>query len=306
MENNIIYDALSITTQMHSVTDIIDLLGLQELIQWQDCPGAKGYQARLYYDGISIHYDSKRTSFIWLELSGQGCRVFETFGNGDYEKLFSLVYNCSDDMHITRLDVAFNDHTGALDLKQIRNDVLDGNFCSTFDFWEVVESSKGLSVYHGSPQSKLRFRIYDKARERGFTDGRHWIRFEMQLRDERALRFITLDGSLQSKFQSVLAKYLRYTIPNEMDSNKWRWETAEYWDNFIQGAIPQSLYEKPGVEYNLAKLDDFVYRQAGNAILTALEIYGVECFDEYLKEQRNLCNLPPKYKMLIEQEKKRG
>ncbi|MBQ1233185.1 MAG: replication initiation factor domain-containing protein, partial [Clostridia bacterium] len=40
-------------------------------------------------------------------------------------------------------------------------------------------------IYHGSPKSNMYIRIYDKAAERDL-EGIHWIRVEMQMRDEIA------------------------------------------------------------------------------------------------------------------------
>jgi len=43
-------------------------------------------------------------------------------------------------------------------------------------------------------------RIYDKAAERGFTDGRRWARVSLQLRDKRA------EGVFQYAFRSFLLR----------------------------------------------------------------------------------------------------
>ena len=63
---------------------------------------------------------------------------------------------------------------------------------SRMKYWEVVRSSGGISGQIGSPKSKILVRIYDKAAERGFTDGRHWVRVELQLRDKRAGEFLKI------------------------------------------------------------------------------------------------------------------
>ena len=297
--NIVIYDALSITSKIHSTGDFIELLGLRE-ITWETVKGAHGYRSRLYWNCISIHYDGSEEMGIWLELTGQGCRAFETYGNGDYERLFREVQYNEDQMNITRLDVAYDDaEDEILDMVQLCEDTRALQFVSRFNDWQVIEGSKGASVTHGSMKSDLFIRIYDKAMERGHTDGRHWIRLELQLRRERAVMFINTPGGIGMKFAGVLGNYLRYIDDDGLDSNRWRAPMKDYWFNLIAGASRIRLYEKPGTEYNIFNLESFVYRQAGNAISALLQIVGEEEFYRRLKERGTVQN--PKYNALIAQ-----
>lgn len=196
MENKIIYDWVSITSKIHSPENFIQLLGLTDpSISWEKVKGAHGYQDRLYWEKISIHYNGTEDMGIWLEMSGQGCRAFESFGTGDYESLFAEVFENPDQMNITRLDVAFDDHSGLLDINQICEDVRKQEYISRFKGWEVIDSNGGSSVTLGSKSSEILIRIYDKAAERGFEDGRHWVRVELQLRRERARSFLLCPGT---------------------------------------------------------------------------------------------------------------
>lgn len=191
------YDWVSITSKLHSPQEFINLLGLdQESIYWEKTKGAHGYKDRLYWESISIHYNGAYGMGIWLEMSGQGCRAFESFGTGDYNSLFELVLDNPEHMNITRLDVAFDDHSGILDISDICQDTEDGNYVSRSSAWQVTYSDGGSSVTLGSRSSEILIRIYDKAAERGFTDGRHWVRVELQLRRERARAFLALRGIL--------------------------------------------------------------------------------------------------------------
>ena len=190
-ENKIIYDWVSITSKIHSPDDFIRLLGLNsEGISWEKVKGAHGYRDRLYWEKISIHYNGTEDMGIWLEMSGQGCRAFESFGTGDYEALFDEVFDNPGDMNITRLDVAFDDHSGLLDIHEVCEDTKNQEYVSRFRGWDVDYSDKGSSVTLGSRSSEILVRIYDKAAERGFDDGRHWVRVELQLRRERARGFL--------------------------------------------------------------------------------------------------------------------
>lgn len=234
-KNVILYDWLSFTTKNHTPEELIGSLGLSHL-PWVESRGSRGYRSKKFFGSISVHYDGREDMGVWCEMSGQGCRSFESlsklfeFGDG-WSKLFCWIHDCG--CKVTRLDVAYDDHTGILPLDKIIDDTLCGMWISKSNFWECVQSSEGRSVFFGSPKSKVRLRIYDKAAER-HAGNQHWIRCEIQLRDSRAQSFIGLTVPIGKAFLGVLLNYLRFVVPNE-DSNKWRWPMTEYWSFFRGG-----------------------------------------------------------------------
>ncbi|MEG1492501.1 MAG: replication initiation factor domain-containing protein, partial [Oscillospiraceae bacterium] len=135
--------------------------------------------------------------------------------------------------------------------------------------------------------------------ERGLTDGSHWVRVELQLRRDRALQFVLADGDIGSRFCGVLLNYVRYVEPNELDSNKWRWALMPYWADLVESALAISLYVKPGTDYNMMNMTNYVYNQAGNAIDATIQILGIEAFLDELHQRRSKPN--PKYLTIIEE-----
>lgn len=316
-ENVILIDWFSMTSKIHSPENFISLLGLEDML-WEEMNGANGYKSRLYYDHISIHYNGREDMGIWLEMSGQGCRVFESRGHGDYDILFREWLDNEDEMNITRFDIAFDDHEGLLDIKQLVKDTqaLDDEnnpteFVSKFRKREVIWShddggAPAHTVQHGRKGSETMIRIYDKAAERGFTD-RHWIRVELQHRADRAADFIRellirkCDVGLL--FRGVLYNYLRYVDDPMADSNKWRWPMKDYWEKLLDGIGRIRLYKKPGTDYNMINLENFVIGQAGNAIDTYIRIKGVDAFVQDLKNRPNK-NIKAQYRQLIRDSEK--
>ena len=73
-ENSILIDWLSFTSKIHSPEEIIELLGM-EGCGWEVISGMHGYQERLYFNCISVHYAGRADMGVWLEMSGQGCRA---------------------------------------------------------------------------------------------------------------------------------------------------------------------------------------------------------------------------------------
>jgi len=296
--NLILYDWLSFTAKTDEPKFLVRLLGLEHL-PWQVTNGARGYQDRLYFNCISIHYNGRPDMGVWCEMSGQGCRAFESLSTlpNKWVDLFSAI--TFHNLNITRLDIAYDDHEGLLNINQIIQDTRNQEYVSKSDYWEILESSKGQSLQFGSPQSDVLIRIYDKAKERHCPEGEHWIRVELQLRRDRAIAFANLPLGIGEAFCGVVVNYLRFVDPMDGDSNKWRWPIKDYWGEFLCNARAISIYESPGVEYNLDRCERYVINQAGNAIDAYIKIVGEKTFFETLRKRKTQRN--PKYDRLVDE-----
>ena len=292
-ENIVIYDWISFTSKKHEPQQLIEILGLSHC-PWSVIRGARGYQDRKFFSSISVHYNGRDDMGVWVEMSGQGCRTFETLSSVGWDGVFKFVQE--NGLNITRLDVAYDDHSGVLDIMKIAGDTQRQEYISKSDYWEVVMSSKGTTVQIGSPKSRVVIRIYDKAAERGKPD-QHWIRCEMQLRDSRAVEFSALPLPIGQAFTGVLLNYLRYVDPVAEDSNKWRWPMKSYWSDLVKDTEKISIYRSPGMEYNEEQCKRYVVNQAGNAIDACLRMYGTENFRHMIANRPTRPN--PKYDMLV-------
>jgi phage replication initiation protein len=289
-ENIILYDWFSVTSHADSPEDIIELLGFNPM-QFEVLKGFYGYKNRYFYDGISIHFDGTEEMGINLEITGQGCRNFETFGNGDWRGLFKLFISNPKKYNITRLDIAYDDHEGLLNILKISKSTLKGWYVARSQNNDVVNSKrksiKGITVNVGSKQSDVIIRIYDKAAERKIPD-KHWIRCELQLRRERAQSFIhhiLQDKPVGDVFGGVLNKYLRYVKPTGSDSNVRRWDTEQWWKKFVNSVEKISLFTPKDIEYNLSRVEKYIFKQAGNSIDTYIKCVGLDYFLKSLKER---------------------
>jgi len=288
--------------------DAINLLGMPGIseIQWQSLGGFNFYRDRYYYGGISIHYNGKHDNMgIFVELSGEGCRTFETFGHGYWQDLFSLVNKQY--INFTRLDLAFDDHEGLLDIDRLFVDTLYENFTSQYFTHQHIGGTLGKSIQHGRKESKTMIRIYDKAKERNREDEGHWIRAEIQLRHETAQNAVKLlqsrEDSVSEVFLGAICGKLRYLQKprKSTDTNKSRWNTATYWENFLKGAEKIKLTENVGIEYNLSKAENYLFNQAGGTLKALIEIHGADYIIMKMKqhEYKN-----PKYQVLVDMNQK--
>ncbi len=293
--NKILIDYLTFTSKIDDKDSLISYLGLdKEDISFESRPGFYMYNDRLLFNEINILYNGRNEDMgVCCQMSGQGCRAFESFGTGDFNSIFADVkYHSGEkkEMNITRLDLAYDDFDGVLDIKQICDSVRRRDYVSPFHFWQTEEGSQGASCYIGAPSSNFRIRFYDKAMERKYKDGRHWIRCEIQLRNELAMSIACSDvNSIGERFVMALNNYIRFIEPGD-DTNLQRRKTAAWWLNFVEHLKKIRLYETPGVEYNEISLENYVFRQAGNSIFTYIECFGIDKFMENLKKRGTQLN----------------
>lgn len=309
-ENIIIFDWFSFTSKVDSPDEIKKILGLSS-VTWTEMNGMHGYRNRYYFNSISIHYD-RDDGTVWCEMSGQGCRAYETYSTCcDWIGLFNLVTDNVDglilpnkDYHVTRLDVAYDDWQGLLKKSTLQKSLKDNNVVTKFrDYGNEHQSytKKDFTLYLGSKKSEVYMRIYDKAAEREREDVEHWIRFEMQLRNDRAFCFIQslFDNNFDigTVFFGVLNNYVRFVKPS-LDTNKSRWFNAPWWDKFTRSVSKISLWSRKTVDYNYSTVKNYVVNQCGNAIDCLIEIDGIDKFFDDIKKRKVLRN--PKYDKIVE------
>lgn len=305
IENYIIYDWITFTSKIHNHLSIIDFLGLQN-VKFDTLKGFYGYRDRLYFDGISIHYNGRDDMGICVEISGKGCRAWEKYGNSDYDKLFSeILENYSEDsekrtMNITRIDVAYDDFNNVLDLPLLCSETQLQNYVSRFKDWQVINGNKGIAVNHGSNKSNVYIRIYDKRLEQKVEKNiPHWVRCEIQIRKECALGFIKLKDSIENNYFTTLNYYLRYIVPTSNTTNSSMLDTAPYWLKFIESAESKSIFCKPADTYSFGKLHGYVNNQLSGAISTYIDVVGVDQFLIDINDSQKGKNLNPKYRDIL-------
>ena len=130
----------------------------------------------------------------------------------------------------------------------------------------------------------------------------HWVRFEMQLRNERAdcfLNSLVAGNDLGQLFAGVINNYLRFIVPSATDSNKSRLQTAQYWFDFLGTFERVSLFI-PEHYYNETKLEKFVKTQVSGSIVAFIALFGFVEFKNVVTGKSHLA-LNPKYQLLLSQ-----
>lgn len=335
-QNCILYDWLTFSTTVYTQVSIFDFLldwkgqnvgGLKNPLLNLDWVVKKGsrlnYEWMMSYHGMTIHYTTSPrvdlitgqvlhsfNSGVCVEFSGSGCRAFETYGLGqDIGSLLSrLIQLPKDDFNISRLDIAYDDFTGVIPLDIMARQAEDFSFTSRLQRRRIInesiqsqDSDCGLTVTHGSRSSRCFFRCYDKRFERSAQDDfGHWVRFEIQLRDENALAFALTDMPIGAKFSAVVNEYLCYREPNLQDTNKRRWPVSPWWSAFVASSARIKLSSRKDEDYNKDRLHDYVYEHLANLLITTLLLDGQEFFFKSIAKKWNgLSQLPDKYQRLL-------
>lgn len=317
--NLFLIDWLTFVTFVDDVDSVKSLLGLDDpAIPWtNEVKFRNGYPLQCYWGNITISYGADQEQYyedkskarddmgVCVNLSGQGCRNFETYGHGDWNKIFARFFS-GDKYNITRLDLAYDDHTGILDIYKLEEDTRDRAYVTRAKYAEILWSDnentdiQGLCIQIGSSRSRTLIRIYDKAAERGFK-GLHWIRCEIQLRQENAVVACAKLYELQhigKVSAGILRNYVSYRVPSS-DSNKSRWPVAPYWDRFVMDMERISLWVTPGDEYNFSKTEHWLVSQCGPALLTAMKMKRLPALLRLIELEHP--ELAPKYQRVLDE-----
>lgn len=304
--NLILFDWLSFTSKYDSPENLVDLLGLDPFEH--TFIGVKGryfYEYGMRFGGISIYFGGNNNT-VMVDMSGQGSRDFETFSSHkSFLKIFEVLLSEPDNYNVTRLDVAYDDHDGVIDIWKWKREADLENYVTKFsDIYPDYGCSrkKGISLYFGRKKSELFFRCYDKASERGCEPGIHWIRFEVSLKNERATSFISKLMAEPEKgigyfFFGVVNHYVRFVVPSKSDSNKWRWNTRRFWTEFLECVSDISVYTRCDQEYNYYRMCNFIQHTCGNALNALIELDGLEGLQKLVEDRNTKPN--PKYEALI-------
>jgi len=198
----------------------------------------------------------------------------------------ATLQHARDHGHPTRVDFAADDHHNRLRLDTLMQAYRTGAAVTRWRTMDVYvrytraaddepAQRAGWSLYFGSRKGASCLRIYDKAAETNAPGP--WVRCELECKDEYATAMTTevLTHGTFSVLEQIANK-IRFTIPNDRDTNRRRWPIAPWWLEFLDSIEPgrSILPSTDPPSTSIENLKAHVARTAAPAMAAALLAEG--------------------------------
>lgn len=226
-----------------------DLFNIEKQDLFFEDKGINGYSHCISYDNIRMYFSPSQPHMgINVLMSGQGCRDFDILGL-DYKELVKKVNDLGGKYN--RVDIAIDDFSNEyFSLSKIKyyieHKLVISKFRTYFHMRKgIIENNVilGDTLQFGSRASLVQITFYDKLQERKNNnyivrdDIKYWVRTELRFRNEKVselFEYYLNSTSLNQFVKGVLGEYMRFLKKNESDDNKWRWETAQWWTDYLE------------------------------------------------------------------------
>lgn len=226
-----------------------DLFNIEKQDLFFEDKGINGYSHCISYDNIRMYFSPSQPHMgINVLMSGQGCRDFDILGL-DYKELVKKVNDLGGKYN--RVDIAIDDFSNEyFSLSKIRyyieHKLVISKFRTYFHMRKgIIENNVilGDTLQFGSRASLVQITFYDKLQERKNNnyivrdDVKYWVRTELRFRNEKVselFEYYLNSTSLNQFVKGVLSEYMRFLKKNGSDDNKWRWEAAQWWTDYLE------------------------------------------------------------------------
>ncbi|EKA2549758.1 replication initiation factor domain-containing protein [Listeria monocytogenes] len=260
-------DYLRVSFKTHDLDLIIEkVLHIKKEYMLEKETGRYGYIGTFELDMIKVYYSAPEDERgVLIELSGQGCRQFESFLACLKQSWFEFLQTCIDFQgNFTRLDVAIDDRKTYLNIPTLLNKAHKAECISKFNNYDFNGSGdltsgleKGTTLYLGSKKSEMYFCFYEKNYEQAKKNrvpvesiGK-WNRYELRMNDDRAqevVKNLLLTKDMTNVAKSIMHNYIRFIdIPTNLKGEarikaRRNAKLNKRWENFVEGVSKLKLY----------------------------------------------------------------
>lgn len=271
---------------------LLNEIGLYDLFpSFYNIGGRMHYAETWLYENIRIYCpfsDEFDDMGYCVEMTGQGCRFYEDYMRTlfgiewswvDLFKKLNHLVNIGCSVNINRVDFAFDDFDGLLEMNTIENCARNREYVSLFRSCKKVEEhskcsfqvnsdftkfGEGKTVYFGSRKSNTFCRFYDKLLEqkKHFQNDleqleklnkiNHWVRFEIVFKRSVAIKILSAmirlnEHSFNEWLAEIINGYLRFI---DIDNNNVsRCTIKQWWSDFL-GVVERAKLKCVGVSSN--------------------------------------------------------
>lgn len=263
-------DWLAGTITEKPIGETLDALG-QFLGEWQELEyGGRGYECSAVIFGTGRIFWSYAHPRMGVHVSFPSSAIAAS----GFESQALIAGFVHLGMKFTRVDFAMDDTTGILNLDEIASAVKQKSFVSRSKKWTQIENeSGGRTINLGVRSSQTFLRIYDKAKEQKIEG--HWIRVELELKDERAdaaIRELLDETDWSKKVASWLLGYVDFKACGS-DTNKSRWLTVDWWAQFL-GFVEKSRLHTPKCVKTIDDVIEWLTDQCAPSLFVVWSAFG--------------------------------
>ena len=301
--------------------DIFEILGIEEYFDCFVDIGSRLYYKHTYiYNNVRIYVASEERfedMGICVELSGSACRWLESVVDGfdwfDFVRNLRDYVACGYALNINRIDYAFDDYDGLLDMDVIYNSAVAREYVSLYrsvkenvsykciDFSvnnSIGDGCIGKSLTFGSRRSNSSCIFYDKLEEQKqrykndkdkldeLENVKHWVRFEIRFKRKNAIKLVNAMCELSPDdftvyLSKVINTYIRFVDLD--DDNATRCTIKEWWANFIGTSERSSLTSDELVTNEFIQALHWFDRSVAPTLYAVQRNIGADKFQELLE-----------------------
>ncbi|SDN50880.1 phage replication initiation protein [Fictibacillus solisalsi] len=260
-------DYIRVTFKTHDIDYILEnVVHLRKDYMTEKSSGFYGYIGTFELDQIKVFYsalDDNRG--ILVEMSGKGCRQFESFLKCRKKTWFDFFQDCIENKGtFTRFDLAIDDKRTYFSIPELLKKAQKGECISRFrksDFngsFDLVDGGLGgTTIYFGSKKSEAYLCFYEKNHEQSekynipLEEIGEWNRYELRLKNDRAqvaVKALITQKNLTYIALKIINNYVRFVDADENITREY-WKTSPLWSEFIGDVEKLSLYTKPDADF---------------------------------------------------------
>src|SRR5699024_8876425 len=263
-------DYLRVSFKTHNVDLIIEnVLHLKKEYMEHKESGFYGYIGTYQLDNIKVFYShdiDERGTLI--ELSGTGCRQFETFLKTRKVTWYDFLRECKESGgKFPRLDISIDDKKTYFEIPMLFDKIRNGEAISRFKKTNYNGSLSmedgeqgGTTLYFGSNKhSAVYLCFYKKNYEnvekynKPVEEYGDWNRYELRFKNDRANAVVTELISSESMLpiaKGIIKNYLRFVEKDEsVKPNRSVWKTSHFWEVVLGDVEKLPIYTKPQEDF---------------------------------------------------------
>lgn len=257
--------------------------------------GAHGYKGCWRAEGVSVFHDGAGNMGTHVQISGVGCAVLSN--HAEFSGWGAVLADWIEKRGSpTRVDLAFDDMSGACTMDKMLASIEGGHYTSRWQSrshrQSVARGERTANVlYMGSASSDTCLCVYDKQLERrgaGVPDTGPWLRAELRFKRDQAAALVSwiIEHPTFEGIEGLLAGCVDFK-EESTDVNKSRVKSCAWWKDFLHHASKFKIMAVKAVRSVARRAAEFIRQQGPTLAMLATVLDAGRTSGAYLTEVMN-------------------